>query len=161
MSKKAKIITLIIVISTILSYVSFSVLPATQTSKEIPTLPNSYPTGKASVEIAKTSTIKEKTTDIFLKNTANVTVLFGEEKVNLSVSPNTIFYNALMEAKNAGKITFSGKNYPGLGFFVTDFGELHAGSGKDLLYYINSKEANVGVSSYVLKDGDVIEWKLE
>lgn len=94
-------------------------------------------------------------------NFQSVTILAGDITVHLRVPPNTIFYDALMKAKNSGTIMFSGKNYPGLGFFVTDIGTLHAGGGKNLLYYINGKEANVGVSSYTLKDGDVIEWKLE
>jgi hypothetical protein len=94
-------------------------------------------------------------------NTEKITILFGKEKTELSVPINTTFYDALMQAKDAGTLKLSGKNYPGLGFFVTEIGELRAENGKDLLYYINSKEANVGVSSYILKDGDIIEWKLE
>lgn len=76
-------------------------------------------------------------------------------------TPNTTLYDALVQAKNTGAITFFGKNYPGLGFFVTDIGTLHSGNGKNLIYYINGKEATVGVSSYRLKDGDIIKWKLE
>jgi len=76
-------------------------------------------------------------------------------------TPNTFLYDALVREKDKGNIDFSGKNYPGLGFFVTDIGTLHSGNGKNLIYYINGKEATVGVSSYALKDGDVIEWKLE
>ena len=95
------------------------------------------------------------------ENTQSATVLAGEMNINLSFLPNTIFYDALIQARDANKITFSGKNYPGLGFFVTDIGTLHAGSRKYLIYYINGKEATVGVSAYTLKKGDVIEWKLE
>ncbi|MFA6076813.1 MAG: DUF4430 domain-containing protein [Candidatus Paceibacterota bacterium] len=93
------------------------------------------------------------------QNSQSVTVLAGDTTIYLQ--PGIIFYDALIQAKNTGKITFSGKNYPGLGFFVTDIGTLHMGNGKNLLYYVNGKEANVGVSSYTLKEGDVIEWKLE
>ena len=89
----------------------------------------------------------------------SVTVSTGNETIHFE--PNQIFYDALIKQKNAGKITLSGKNYPGLGFFVTNIGPLHSGGGKNLLYYINGKEATVGVSSYTLKDNDVIEWKLE
>lgn len=96
----------------------------------------------------------------FQKNNS-VTVSIGKETLNLSIPSNTIFYDALLQAKNAGKIQFSGKNYTGLGFFITDIGSLHSGNGKNLLYYINGKEATVGVSSYTLKNGDIIEWKLE
>ena len=98
---------------------------------------------------------------ISLKNTENITIILGEEIINLSVPQNTLFYDALVQAKNQGQIAFDGKNYPGLGFFITDIGTLHAGGGKNLLYYINGKEATVGVSSYTLKDGDIIKWKLE
>ena len=93
--------------------------------------------------------------------TQSVTILAGDVTAHLRIPPNTIFYDALIQAKNSGIITFSGNNYTGLGFFVTDIGTLRAGNGKNLLYYINGKEAIVGVSSYTLKDGDVIEWKLE
>lgn len=95
------------------------------------------------------------------KNTEKITLILGQETLQLSFASNTIFYDALQEAKNAGILNFNGKNYPGLGFFVTDIGDLHSGGGKNLLYYVNGKEATVGVSSYTLKDGDIIEWKLE
>lgn len=95
------------------------------------------------------------------ENAEKVTLILGNQIINLSFEHNTLFYDALAQAKDEGKIIFSGKNYPGLGFFVTDIGTLHAGNGKNLLYYINGKQASVGVSSYTLKDGDIIEWKLE
>ena len=76
-------------------------------------------------------------------------------------APNTLLYDALVQEEKEGRIDFSGKMYPNLGFFVTDIGTLHSGNGKNLIYYINGKEAAVGVSSYKLKDGDIIEWKLE
>ncbi len=98
---------------------------------------------------------------LLLQVLPQVVISAGETTVHLSVAPNTLFYDALAQAKDAGKILFSGKNYPGLGFFVTDIGTLHSGNGKNLLYYINGKEAAVGVSSYTLKDGDIIEWKLK
>lgn len=92
-------------------------------------------------------------------NSESVTILAGDKTIHLQ--SNITFYDALVQTKNDGKITFSGKNYPMLGFFVTDIGSLHSGNGKNLLYYINGKQASVGVSSYTLKDGDTIEWRLE
>ena len=103
---------------------------------------------------------KENTKNIPV-NTQSATILIGDTTNHLSFAPNTVFYDALMQAKNADKIEFSGRNYLGLGFFVTDIGTLHSGNGKSLIYYINGKEATVGVSSYILKNGDIIEWKLE
>lgn len=95
------------------------------------------------------------------KNIESVTILIGDKETHLNVAHGTIFYDALVEARNTSKLTFSGKNYPDLGFFVTDIGSLHGGNGKNLIYYVNGKEATVGVSSYTLKDKDFIEWRLE
>ena len=95
------------------------------------------------------------------QNTESATIIIGDTTTHLSFSPNTSFYNSLAQAKNIGILNLNGKNYPGLGFFVTDIGSLHSGNGKNLLYYINGKKASVGVSSYALKNGDIIEWKLE
>lgn len=67
----------------------------------------------------------------------------------------------LTAAKDRGEITFSGKEYSGLGFFVTQLGSLKEGNGKHLMYYINGKEASVGVSIYVPKTGDLVVWELK
>ena len=105
--------------------------------------------------------LNRQVTYIESPKTESATVLTGEATLRLLFSPNTTFYDALIQAKNSGQIEFAGKNYPGLGFFVTDIGTLRAGGRKSLLYYINGKEATVGVSSYTLVGGDIIEWKLE
>lgn len=122
------------------------------------------PTGSSVVDISKTQAeapkenTRENTAE---KNTENITVIFGAESVHLLVPPDTPFYDDLVQAQNAGTIHFSGKNYDSLGFFVTDIGELHSGYNKNLIYYINGKEATVGVSTYKPKNGDIINWKLE
>lgn len=91
----------------------------------------------------------------------SVTVIAGKISFHLSAHSPISLYNALTLAKENNQIKFSGKMYPSLGFFVTDIGTLHSGSGKNLLYYINGEEATVGVSAYALKDGDIVEWKLK
>ena len=174
MLKKEKILIVFGIFIT-LSSVFFLFSRATPTLKEISPSPNLI--GKTygvesetqSKTISPAPVIKNNTANqaeprkeaVPTKNTESITIIAGEEKINLSVPPDTIFYDALVETQNIGKITFSGKNYPGLGFFMTDIGSLHSGNGKDLLYYVNGKQASVGVSSYVLNDGDVLEWKLE
>ena len=42
-----------------------------------------------------------------------------------------------------GKINFEGKNYPGLGFFVTKINSLTNGEGKNLMYDINGVEGKL------------------
>lgn len=93
-------------------------------------------------------------------NTISVALTAGDTNVELSPTAGMTLYDALVEAKENGALSFSGKEYSGLGFFVSDIGTLHQTAGTNMIYYINSKEASVGVSAYILKDGDVIEWKL-
>ena len=90
-----------------------------------------------------------------------ITLIAGDLNIKLDFKEGQTFYEVLMAEQEKGKFTFNGKNYTGLGFFVTDIGDLHEGDGKNLLYYINGKEASSGVSVYIPKNGDLVEWKLE
>jgi hypothetical protein len=94
-------------------------------------------------------------------NPISITVLESDNVLHLSPRSGMSLYETLVSAQKNGQLEFSGKNYPALGFFITDVGTLHSGQGKNLIYYINNKEASVGVSSYIPQDGDVILWKLE
>ena len=114
------------------------------------------PVSELSLEITEIST-----QSISPKNTISITVIAGNKTLHLEPQIDMSLYDVLVLAKDAGQIIFSGKNYSGLGFFVTDIGSLHSGNGKNLFYYVNNKEASVGVSSYLLKDGNIIEWKLK
>lgn len=101
-----------------------------------------------------------KTEDQDIKS-EQITLIAGDINIKLDITEGQTFYEILQAEQQAGKITFNGKNYTGLGFFVTDIGNLHEGEGLNLLYYINGKEASLGVSRYVPKNGDIVEWKLE
>ncbi len=95
------------------------------------------------------------------QNDINVNFKILTENFSLFVPESSSVLQALIIAQGQQLTTFSGKEYPALGFFVSDIGDLHSGDGDYLIYYINGKEASVGVSSYELRDGDTIEWKLE
>lgn len=162
MSQKTKVIliTSIIFILTV-SFGFIFLYPRQVKDTAIPLPEVSFDENKTLIPEETKKPSNTVTKSVSLPNTKKITILFGEEKAELSVPINTTFYEALIQERTAGTIKLSGKNYPGLGFFVTEIGELRAENGKDLLYYINGKEASVGVSSYVPKDGDIIEWKLE
>ncbi|MEI8130552.1 MAG: DUF4430 domain-containing protein [bacterium] len=85
----------------------------------------------------------------------------GTVHLSLPFRAGETLYDAMTDAKNAGTLTFSGKEYSGLGYFVTSVGSLSEGNGKHLMYFINDKEASVGVSTYAPKNGDTIMWKLK
>ncbi len=49
----------------------------------------------------------------------------------------------------------------GLGIFIKEINGNAGSSGKYWIYYVNDKKAQVGVSKYILKEGDIIRWNQE
>lgn len=92
---------------------------------------------------------------------AKARITIAGEDLEVVITDNMSVYDAMNLLKKESKITFEGKNYPGLGFFVTKINSLESGDGKNLMYDINGVEASVGISTYEIKEGDIIEWKLK
>lgn len=122
-----------------------------------------FPIIQQEVSVSESSLKKSliNTASVPINNTILNTIIVGEKTLQIKSYAGASLYDVLLSAKENGNITFSGKNYPGLGFFMTDIDSLHSEQGKYLFYYINNKEASVGVSSYSLKDGDIIKWELK
>ena len=93
--------------------------------------------------------------------TPTISLTAGTVNVSLSIHTGDTLYDAMVRAQHAGMLTFSGKEYSGLGFFVTSVGSLTQAGGKYPMYFVNGVEASVGVSTYVPKSGDTIIWKLK
>lgn len=74
--------------------------------------------------------------------------------------PNALF-NAMNSLSEQRRITFKSVLYPGLGEFINEINGIKNTSDQFWLYYVNGTLGSMGAGSYVLKDGDVIEWKFE
>jgi|SRR3989338_6196392 len=57
--------------------------------------------------------------------------------------------------------SFSGKDYPSLGFFVESINGQKAESGYNWILYVNGKLSGTGASQTTLETGDAIEWRYE
>lgn len=90
-----------------------------------------------------------------------ITLIAGSSTVSLVIREGQSLYDALRAPENAEKIFFEGREYSGLGFFITSIGSLREGGGKYLFFYVNGEMASSGISSYKPKAGDKVEWKLE
>ncbi len=95
------------------------------------------------------------------KKIDSIKLVAGNKIVNLPVLDDQSLYDVLISAREKGNVSFTTKKYTGLGFFVTDIEGLHQSNTNYLIYYINNKEASVGVSAYYPQNGDVVEWKLK
>lgn len=79
----------------------------------------------------------------------------------LRFNDGEVLFDVLNRLRLAREIDFGGKEYSGLGFFVERINELKPGKGESLILFVNNKKADVGVSGYKLKKGDLIEFKVE
>ncbi|MDO8592723.1 MAG: DUF4430 domain-containing protein [bacterium] len=97
----------------------------------------------------------------------------AEEKIKMAIIINGInyeteikvgssAYDLMNNLRQENKISFSGKNYAELGFFAEEInGVKNNPSGENWLYYVNGQPAQVGISNYIIKNNDIIEWKYE
>jgi hypothetical protein len=90
-----------------------------------------------------------------------VNLIAGDKNINLQITQGQTLYEILQNGENKKLISFDGKEYTGIGFFMTSIGNLHQENAKYLMYYVNGIEASLGISQYVPKSGDLIEWKLK
>lgn len=70
-------------------------------------------------------------------------------------------YDFMDKLRAEGKINFTEKDYIGMGKFIDSINGIKNNSGQNWIYYVNSVEAQVGVSNYKIKTGDIVSWKYE
>jgi hypothetical protein len=90
----------------------------------------------------------------------------GEETVNpteisFTATTESTVYGLMADARAQGKISFTEKNYTGMGKLIDSINGIRSNGEKTWIYYVNGVKANVGVSNYKLKPGDVVSWKYE
>ena len=90
-----------------------------------------------------------------------VIIISGVQYEAEIVAGSSVYYLMnILKAEN--KIDFKGKNYPAMGFFVEEINGLKNNpAGKNWIYYVNGQPAPVGISNYLIKANDIIEWKYE
>lgn len=105
------------------------------------------------IEVAKTPEVKIK-----------ATVVVSGKRYEASISENQNIYDLMTTIRNNSKgddFTFKVKDYQGMGYFVDVINGVSGSSGAYWIYYINEEKASMGISQYIVKDGDVIRWAQE
>ena len=71
----------------------------------------------------------------------------------------------VLDAMNAraaeGELSFSGREFPGLGFFVEEINGKQSANGYYWILRINGELSDKGVSQARVELGDIIEWRYE
>lgn len=112
-----------------------------------------------------------------IKNTENIVykkdVPVSDEIDNINVTVNILDKNYVVKVKDGSSVldvmkkaqsqglSFKGKDYKTMGFFVEEINEVSNSPGGYWIYYVNDKQAEIGISKYIIREGDIINWKLE
>ncbi len=102
----------------------------------------------------------------FAPAASTITVMFVVEHAttSFSIAKGSTAFDLMMAASSSKVITFTGKEYSGLGTLITSINGKASNQNRNDLYWIysvNGKKATVGVSQYVLHDGDIVSWSYE
>lgn len=65
-----------------------------------------------------------------------------------------------LSEQNPQKFYFKTKTYGGLGEYVDEINGIAPPVGKYWIFYVNGDMSDVGISTFVPKEGDLIEWKI-
>ena len=93
--------------------------------------------------------------------TPNVIFSVPDASYSLYAQPDTTVLGAMRILASTSDFTFSGHDYPSLGFFVESIHGKTAGKGHVWIFYVNGEKSQKGISQTILSAGDTIEWKYE
>ncbi len=157
-------ISLVILISIVFSYLSLNKenkqLETLEPKMEVNNLPISNPQVESIIKIPTESTPVKKESIVDNKKYILATLNVFDKSYSIKIEEGSSLYDAMKNIKD-NTFSFNGVEHSGLGYFVNEINGVTGGSGKYWIYYVNDQEASVGVSNYILKDGDIISWKQE
>ncbi len=114
------------------------------------------------IEVAGTAT-KENVPVLPEQKQITVILKLPDFTESITIPEESSVYKLLEVAKKERGLLFTTKSYPVLGFLIDSIGGIRGGdkAGFYWIYSVNNKRAIVGISNYILKNGDVVEWKYE
>lgn len=166
MNKNKKYITIAFVLIMILfGFLYFNFYPnksnkvnefqekSTESNSKLKAYPNKGIKTKIPASSPHQETIKEVEASLVVGNQNYVT--------KIKEGSNVFDVMTQIKEENRNNFDFKYNEYSYLGIFINEINGVTGSPGAYWIYYINDKEASVGVSNYIINDGDVIKWKQE
>lgn len=112
-----------------------------------------------SISLAK----ENKETNKIKKVEPFISLIVSGDNYEIPFIEGDTVYTAMqrLQVENINNFNFKYREYPSLGVFVNEINGIKDGDGRYWFYYINKKEASIGISKYILKEGDIINWELK
>ena len=158
--KKYEVIGIVVLMILITFLLFFNKKTTTKVEIEQKTIPQELSEIKPDIKTQiKSLLIKEGSTN---ENTKNVSLTLNvfDKSYSIKTEEGINVYDAMKSIEDKS-FSFKAIEHPGLGYFVEEMNGVKGTPGKYWIYYVNGKEASVGVSQYIIKNGDIISWKQE
>ncbi len=95
------------------------------------------------------------------ENKNNAFLEINNKRLETTIPEKENIYDFMVKLKEEGKIDFKDKTYSGMGKLIEEINGIKNNGEKNWIYYVNNQKANIGVSNYQIKSGDVVSWKYE
>jgi hypothetical protein len=115
--------------------------------------------GNVKSPLLQKAIIPEKVSEVTDGRQTNFIVGSVSYPVSTAVGGN--IYEVMNTLSSTTAFRFTAKYYQGLGYFIEEINGIKNKDGYYWTLYVNEVYSTVGVSDYILKEGDQIEWKLE
>ncbi len=117
---------------------------------------------KPEIKLKLTSADKIIQKEEIEQNQIKYSLLVKDNKYASTISENSTVFQAMESLIKENKnFTFKYTENSGMGNFITEINGDKGTPGKYWIYYINENKPPVGVSKYILEDGDIIRWSQE
>ncbi len=88
-------------------------------------------------------------------------LIIDDKSYDLEFREGEALYDALSRLSKTGAITVGGHEFSGLGYFIDALNGKRAAGGYSWVYAINGVKSSLGVSSYKVRENDLILWTYE
>lgn len=110
-----------------------------------------------------TDTANDKTGEIKTTSTIFVKLQVNNKRLETSMPANSTAYELMIKLRDENQLSFTAREFGGIGYFIEKIEgiENDTKEKKYWIYFVNGVKAKVGVSTYVLKTGDIVSWQYE
>lgn len=168
MSKRIKIFIICTATSGLLLIFSYYLTISRETTEPISAIQTETrtftETDKTNISSAPVAFEKSSGETAEQKNSAQKIKTFleiNDVRYEAEIAEETSVYGLMSLLKNDGKINFTETTYIGMGKLITGINGMKSGGERTWIYYVNGTQAQVGVSNYILKPGDIVTWQYE
>jgi hypothetical protein len=145
-------------------------VPAAPTSTTTPESASTPGEGAAPAAEPRTATVQAPAaspsgTTVALKAAdvpaSTATLVVDGTRYGLTAQAGATLKEAMDRLETEGGFSYDARNYAGLGAFVTHINGRASGSDQYWILYVNGAKSSTGISATRIRQGDIIEWKLE